>query len=361
MYPRSKRTEFRKAGLQLEWLEDRQLFSGGVSLSLLQPLVPSSSALALVSTVRLTPVEVAAVLQESGNLLAANVKATIDNPHGLTLTGGAHADLAQIASINLQATARLFQPGVTPLLFSGSAWGTSGLGPVINLIFSASTGGTSGLGPVINVAGTGNVNPGSSAIPNVQVDTRGILGVGKDVNFGLDIGIGNAFGELVRPTPGEGSFPPLGSLADSAVLDLLLRGPSNAGPGVSQLDFKDTIGLAEPGVPSKSVGIDQSGPAGEDNESFAPQTDDLQDSQTPKAGSLNLLFQRIFDNMGDLGRGAFSGLAHLSWVSWLICIAIASATAGMVLHKRFRRAPSAGALPTKSGRTQESWWFSSLK
>jgi hypothetical protein len=65
--------------------------------------------------------------------------------------------------------------------------------------------------------------------------------------------------------------------------------------------------------------------------------------------------------MGDLGRGAFSWLAHLGWVSWLIAIAIAAAMAGTVLHKRFRRAPSVAALPTRSVRTPESWWFSFLK
>jgi hypothetical protein len=151
-------------------------------------------------------------------------------------------------------------------------------------------------------------------------------------------------------------------LADAAVLDLLLSGPSSARPDVSGRDFKDTIGLAESGVPSKSEVIDQSGHTGEDSESFAPQADDLQEqSRSANPHSLNLLFQSIFGQMGDLGRGAFSWLAHLGWVSWLIGIAIAAAMAGTVLHKRFRRAPSVAALPTKSAGTPESWWFSFLK
>src|ERR1700687_1523585 len=133
MYLRRKRAGVRRTELQLEWLEDRPLLSGGKTCPLLQSLLSPTHTSALVGAVRLTPLDVAGVLHEGNISLAGNLSTAIDNPNGLAVTLGGHADLGPVARTNLDANARLLQPRVKALVFSGSAWGTSGLGPVINL------------------------------------------------------------------------------------------------------------------------------------------------------------------------------------------------------------------------------------
>jgi hypothetical protein len=368
MYPRPKPAKVRRTELQLERLENRELLSGGSSISLLKPLVSPLGASALLGPVRINPLDVAAVLDVGNNSLAGNVSAAIDNLNGLGVNVGGHAVISQAGALNLQANAKLFQSLGQSLIFSGSARGTSGLGPVINLAGtgivnpgpSISAHGQVGLGPIINLSGTGKVNPGFPPSGNGQVDTGRILDSSMDSSFGLDGGIGSVFGGLGPPSTGESSISPSRSLANLSALDLLLNGSTNAGSYFSQSDFQDTV-KPDGSVPeAKSDVIDRSHQAGEESDDFTPQMDDLRDIRSPNSGSLSPFFQRVFDNLGNLSRDSLGWISGLGWSSWLAGFVIA-ATVGMVLRRKLQHATGNQVLRSRSVSSVDSWWFSSLK
>jgi hypothetical protein len=365
MYPRPRPAKVRRTELQLERLENRELLSGGSSISLLKPLVSPLGATALLGPVRINPLDVAAVVDLGNNSLAGNVSAAIDNLNGLGVNVGGHAVISQAGALNLKANAKPFQSLGQSLIFSGSARATSGLGPVINLAGtgivnpgpSISAHGQVGLGPLINLAGTGKVNPGSPPSGNGQLDIGGIFDSGMDLNLGLDGGIANVFGGLGPPSTGESS--PSRSLADLSALDLLFNGSTNAGSDFPQPEFQDAL-RPDGSVPvSKSV-IDRSHQAGEESENFAPQMDDLQDSRSANARSLIPFFQRVFDDLGNLSRDSLGWISGLGWSSWLAGFAIA-ATVGLVLRRKLQHATGNQVLRSRSVSSVDSWWFSSLK
>jgi hypothetical protein len=310
-------------------LEDRRLLSGGLIQSLLAVPLPSL-------LLRLTPAEVAAVLQQGKSSLGAAAGTSASNSGGVTANAVGSVNVDGIAAANVKLNMNLLQPGGSLLAFAASGWGTSGIGTLFSL------GARGSVNPTQGLTGGGGAEVGLGGLFDFSRD----FGLGSGGNQRTGFGEGMGF-------PGAGAFSEPGSLAFP---NLFTTGQSNL--ETAKADSSAPQGIESP-VETTDTSVQESGAAGSDGKSLSPQSEDLQDA-TSSSGPLGLLFQRLLDQVGDFGHGLSSWLGNLSWVSWSVGIALAAAACAGT-RRKWRRGQSPRVSLVTSKETVEPWWFPGLR
>ncbi len=334
MYVKRNRGEARKVVLRLEMLEDRRLLSGGLVQSLLAIPLPSL-------LLRLTPSEVAAVLQQGKSSLGVTSGTSASNSGGVTANALASINADGIAAANLRLNMNLLQAGGSLLAFAASGWGTSGIGTLLSF----------------GAHGSINQSQGINGGGGAEVGLGGLFDFSRDFGLGFGGNQRTGFGEGMS-FPGAGAFSEPGSLASPARSQ---AEPGNEGAGLEtpKADLSAPRGIESQVETATDSSVQESGAAGSDGKSLSPQTEDLQDASS-SSGPLGLLFQRLLDQVENFGHGLSSWLGNLSWVSWSVGIALAAAAyAGT--RRKWRRAQSPRASLVTSKETVEPWWFPGLR
>jgi hypothetical protein len=346
---------------QLEWLEDRRLLSGGISLPV--------NALAVL----LSPIEIAAALHGATNALSGHAGISNNGQTGLAVDVGLDAHTPIGAGTNLgvnaqTANATVFNLGLKSVI-SAPLLGTSGMGTFVGLnaglpnaglrtTFGVSGSGISSIGGSVNLTGSQAGNPGPSVTIDLQTDTWGPFDFGNS----LDLATGGTNNSSRLSSPGESAvgLTSLPGLGDAAAVDLLLKGPGSFGLVAPGDALKDSAGFDQ-AARSPAIGTeDETVLTGNEGETVSPQWEDLRENHSTDLGSLTVFFHRIFSQVGDLGRDSFKWFTHLGWSAWIIGLAIA-ATVGAVLRQKLRRAREKPALRAGSGPSLETWLLSGPK